>query len=64
MAWKICLIKLVVLGGQMQIFENNKISCEKLLPIDKELCYENFVELMIINYLSKYQDDFRVIGKH
>ena len=41
--------KISVLGGQMQIFENNKrFRVEITLPIDKELC----------------QDDFRVIGKH
>ena len=36
--------KISVLGGQMQIFENNKrFRVEITLPIDKELCYENFV---------------------
>lgn len=36
--------KISVLGGQMQIFENNKrFRVEIILPIDKELCYENFV---------------------
>ena len=36
--------KISVLGGQMQIFENNKrFRVEISLPIDKELCYENFV---------------------
>ena len=36
--------RISVLGGQMQIFENNKrFRVEITLPIDKELCYENFV---------------------
>ena len=36
--------KISVLGGQMQIFENSKrFRVEITLPIDKELCYENFV---------------------
>ena len=36
--------KISVLGGQMQILENNKRFRVKItLPIDKELCYENFV---------------------
>ena len=36
--------KISVLGGQMQIFENNKrFRVEITLPIDKELCYENFI---------------------
>lgn len=36
--------KISVLGGQMQILENDRrFRVEITLPIDKELCYENFV---------------------